>query len=290
MKTLTFNGKSTNEFGIVIQEPPVYDFPEKDYSIQHVPGRTGDIVVDLGSYKNTQRTYNMVNVFTNEAKTIYPWKTGTTPLAADFITRARAMVKWFMDAKGYCRLEDDYEPDVYRKAMYYAGGSFTNLYDQGTAIQATFECKPQRFYKVGSQPTHYEFDEFMEINNVHKDDSSYPVITFNANTVFSSSTSFVFERAAGSTLRDNFTFEFTDMSVTPSSITIDWENRKVYDENGNNLNEYLIIKHTILGETTKILENFPENIFTLINEETGIITFSNNQLSSIDVTFNWWYI
>lgn len=287
MKTLTFNGKCTNEFGIVIQEPPVYDFPEKDYEIQHVPGRTGDIVVDLGSYKNTQRTYNLVNIFTNEGTAIFPWKSGTTPLASDFITRAKAMVKWFIDAKGYCRLEDDYEPDVYRKAMYYAGGSFANLYDQGTAIQATFECKPQRFYKVGSEPNTYESGEVFIIDSTHKNEYSYPFIKFNSSTSFNTNVDITFKSVTSATV-DRYTFSFTNLPNNTTEINIDWENKIVYNNDNVVLNNNLIIKdnHNPLEE--KILDDFPENIF--VSDEDELVHFNGTGLRDIKITYNWWYI
>lgn len=159
LKEMSFNGISSKELGLVIQEPPAFEYPEKDYEVQHIPGRSGDIVVNLGSYKNIKRTYNMVNVFSKYATGIYEWKPGHQPLDSNFQVRARAMTDWLMGANGYCRLEDDYEPDIYRKAMYYSEGNFTNIYDQATAAKLTFECMPQRFYRDGTTSHTYQYDE-----------------------------------------------------------------------------------------------------------------------------------
>lgn len=137
MGNLIFNGISSEDLGLVIQAPPSYEFPEKDYETIHVPGRTGDIVIDKHSYKNVDRTYYLASVFKN----------GTS-----FVHNANQIVKWLHSASGYARLEDTYEPDYFRLAMFKDGGYMSNYYDEATLLTASFICKPQRYLKTGENP------------------------------------------------------------------------------------------------------------------------------------------
>ena len=53
MGNLKFGDISTKDLDLVIQSPPLYDFPEKDAGTYHIPGRNGDLIIDTDSYKNT---------------------------------------------------------------------------------------------------------------------------------------------------------------------------------------------------------------------------------------------
>ena len=134
MGNFKFGDHSTKDFDLVIQAPPTYNFPEKDVSIEHIPGRNGDLVIDNNCWKNTERTYSIASIF----------RPGT-----DFVANSERLIKWLTSMKGYHRLEDSYDPNVYRMATYRSSGSLTNYYDQATALNVTFECKPQRYLKNG---------------------------------------------------------------------------------------------------------------------------------------------
>lgn len=134
MGEMTFNGISTVDKGVVIQTPPVYEFPERDYEIYHIEGRSGDLTIDKGSYKNVKRTYYLAAIVAS----------GKT-----FVETAQEIVNWLTSIKGYARLEDTYEPLYYRKALFRQGGGLGNLFDEATKINVSFECKPQRYLKTG---------------------------------------------------------------------------------------------------------------------------------------------
>ena len=70
--------------------------------------------------------------------------------AFNFYTRI--FTKWVHSAKGYANLEDSYAPDIYRRAIYYDSGSYVNAYDQATAFEVAFGCKPQKFLKAYAEP------------------------------------------------------------------------------------------------------------------------------------------
>ena len=103
MGNLKFGDLSTKDLDLVIQTPPAYTFPEKDVTLQHIPGRNGDIILDNNCYKNVQRTYSIASVI----------RPGT-----NFVSAAERITEWLTANTGYQRLEDSYEPEVYRLAMF----------------------------------------------------------------------------------------------------------------------------------------------------------------------------
>ncbi len=136
MGIIIYNGRSSDEIPFVVERPPDYEYPERDYSVEHIPGRNGDLIYDNGAYKNVNRTYDIaVGVFDR-----------------DYTEVANALITWLTLPQGYCRLEDSYEPDYYRLAMYREKNLLSNLYAQAGRATISFECKPQRFLKAGEYP------------------------------------------------------------------------------------------------------------------------------------------
>ena len=133
MGVIIFNNKSSADCRIQVAHPPGYAYPERDYTITHIPGRNGDIIQDNGCYKNVERTYEVSFDAPNE----------------DFATYANAVSAWLHSTTGYARLEDSYEPNYYRMATYQESNIFENLYNQAGTATIVFECKPQRFLKTG---------------------------------------------------------------------------------------------------------------------------------------------
>ena len=46
MGIFKFKDKTSEDFGLVVQTPPTYSYPERDVTITHIPGRDGDIIID----------------------------------------------------------------------------------------------------------------------------------------------------------------------------------------------------------------------------------------------------
>ena len=131
--SLTFDGVNTESLGIIVQTPPVYEFPTRKMNTSIVPGRNGDIVIDENAFNNVGREYNLAYAF--------------GLFEESFLEAARKFVDFLANCGGYARLEDTYEPDYYRMAIYRSGGQLPNFYDLATAMVVKFECKPQRFLK-----------------------------------------------------------------------------------------------------------------------------------------------
>lgn len=132
MGILTYNGKTSKDL-FQVERPPDYKFPEKDYDIIHVPGRNGDIIIDKGTYKNVLRDYDIA----------------VGSLTKSFTEQVNKISEWLHSSPGYARLEDTYEPDYYRLALYVDDGNFENILDKAGRTTILFNCKPQRFLKTG---------------------------------------------------------------------------------------------------------------------------------------------
>ena len=136
MGIIIFNNKSSKDYDIMVEKMPDYEIAEKDYDIIHIPGRNGDILVDKGSYKNVPRRYQL----------------SIGSLEKDFTYMAIKLSEW-LQSTGYSRLEDSYEPNYYRLAMYQDSGTIENILESAGKITISFNCKPQRFLKSGEKKT-----------------------------------------------------------------------------------------------------------------------------------------
>lgn len=130
-------GTSNKDVGMVVEHYPSIILPKRKQEIQQVPGRNGDIILYQDAYENYEQSYQ---VFIDS--TLKNGMTRVIPMISD----------WLLGHQGYQRLEDSYFPDVYRMA-YYTGGvefvSFFNQYGEGTL---TFNCAPEKYYKMGERP------------------------------------------------------------------------------------------------------------------------------------------
>lgn len=133
-KALTFNGESSRTYGVYITGQAVYNAPARDVEMVTIPGRSGAFPLDHGRFENIEVTYPAGTFADNEE---------------DFAAAISDFRNALCAAKGYCRLEDEYNPNEYRLAIYKSG-----LEVEPTALKAgefdiTFECKPQRYLKSG---------------------------------------------------------------------------------------------------------------------------------------------
>lgn len=135
MGIIIFNGLSSKEYHIQVEHPPGYDIPERDYESYHVPGRNGDVIIGKKSYKNVSRNYE---ISFGDVDKMFP-------------EMARKVTEWLHSADSYARLEDSYEPEYYRMAMYNSSLQIENILFHGGRATIEFDCKPQRFLKIGER-------------------------------------------------------------------------------------------------------------------------------------------
>lgn len=115
-------------------QPINFPTPEKDTVSFEVPGRSGDLLIDYGSYKNVELTVEIG--IDGEA------------VNGDFLTLYDTLRAAVMVQRGYQRLEDSFYPDEYRQARAVNVERDQSDTVSGKAI-ITFDAKPQRYLKSG---------------------------------------------------------------------------------------------------------------------------------------------
>lgn len=134
--TIIFNGKSSDDFGLVVEYFPESVHAARRGELTTIPGRNGVIVREDGSFDSYVQTYQI-------------WFRKTNENPRDTYANARAVAEWLLNARGFLRLEDSYEPEFFRLARY--SGSLnveTVLRNHGRAT-IQFDVQPQRYLKSG---------------------------------------------------------------------------------------------------------------------------------------------
>lgn len=133
MNYFTFAGKSSQDFGIFIDENTTYNAAVREYETAAVPGRNGDLTIDSGRYSNVDVGY----------------KCNIGNIGAGFKANMNAFKAFLLSNVGYKRLEDTYQPDSYRLARVRSAPDPETFRDIAGAFEVVFDCKPQRFLKSG---------------------------------------------------------------------------------------------------------------------------------------------
>ena len=129
-----WNGMNSGDFGIYVQKSPKLTRAARKMQVVDVAGRNGALVFPQKAWNNVARSYA---IFTGE-------KTWDAERNFD------AIIEW-LSAEGYCRLEDDFEPDVFRLAYFAGSVDITNLFGETGQATIDFNCKPQKFLKSGEK-------------------------------------------------------------------------------------------------------------------------------------------
>ena len=134
--SVTYNGKNLETtYGMVCLGRGTYGAPARDIEQIHVPGRSGDLLIDNGGYMNFDLTYPACTI------------------AEDFPTQARKLRNFLLSSPGYHKLTDSYNPGFYRQAEYrgpFAAEAHTARGDTSSVFDLVFNCKPLRYLDAGS--------------------------------------------------------------------------------------------------------------------------------------------
>ena len=133
-KSLTFDGKTSREYGVYITGQAVFNAPERDVEMVEIPGRNGAFALDHGRFQNIEVTYPAGIFAENDA---------------DFAQAISDFRNWLCSRQGYVKLTDDYNPNEYRLAIYKSGLEVTAEQLEAGEFEIVFECKPQRFLTSG---------------------------------------------------------------------------------------------------------------------------------------------
>lgn len=152
---LTFDGKSSKDFGVYISGLNTFGAAERDQTKVEVVGRNGDLTIDNGRYRNVSVVYPAF---------IYD----------HFRDNVAAFRNFLLSKTSYKRLEDTYHPDEFRLAKF-SGAFEADVVENLVAgeFNLTFDCYPQRFLKKGEKE--YEFTAAGAIRN-DTDQTALPLV------------------------------------------------------------------------------------------------------------------
>lgn len=131
MSVLTFNGQSLEDFHTYWDGSQLFVTPEKDVTFYEIPGRSGELSVSNDRFKAKEIS---VHCFIKE----------------NFRENFSALMNFLYSQKGYGRLENSKEPDVYQKACFVTSvepttGAFLKYGD----FTLVFKVYPQKWLKMG---------------------------------------------------------------------------------------------------------------------------------------------
>lgn len=131
---IVFDGAPLTDFGVYVSGEGTFLSPERDYDITEIPGKNGDLYFDRGRFKNVEVKY--------------------PSFILEHLRKNMSGLRSYMLKKhGYLRLEDTYHPEEYRLAVFKGPIEPDDvIWLQAGKFDLTFDCKPQRWLKVGEQP------------------------------------------------------------------------------------------------------------------------------------------
>lgn len=159
-KSLFFDGEDSRNYGVYITGQAVYNAPEREVEMISIPGRNGQLALDKGRFENIEVTYP-AGIFADTE--------------ADFAEAISDFRNLLCSRRGYVRLQDEYNPNEYRMAVYKSGLEVENALLRAGEFEIVFDCKPQRWLTSGetaievdsgdvvSNPTLFEASPLLEV-------------------------------------------------------------------------------------------------------------------------------
>ena len=198
-----YGGESSADYGMVIGEAPTFEQPNRKQTVFNVPGRNGAIVLQQDAWEDVKRVYKV-------------WIAEDTNKSLPEIVAG--LTSWLNSQNGYVRLEDSFEPDVFRLAYYSGGNNISNELLQYGETNLEFTCRPERFYKNA--------DSFVDIDLGGSE--MFNPTPFKAKPLIRiEGTGTVNVVLSGMPTQFIVTFDNAD-----TSVTIDCETMNAYNQNG----------------------------------------------------------
>ena len=132
-----FNGKSSADFGLIVEYYPESVHAARRGELIPIPGRNGVIIREDGAYDTYSQTFQI-------------WFRNT--LNRDTFQTARDVAEWLLGASGFCRLEDTYEPEHFRLARFVGPLNVETVLKNHGRVTLEFDVQPQRYLKSGETP------------------------------------------------------------------------------------------------------------------------------------------
>ena len=210
---IKFNGRSSDEFRLIVEHYPARPVPKRKFEKWSVPGRSGDLIVHRAARVNNDLiTYPAFIAPTNDRGVLRPYP--------EMVSKLRA---WLLSVRGYAALTDSYDCEHYRMAAFAGPITFESLPDLSAgSFEIPFNCKPQRY--------------------LQDDVGAFSLSAFESLTVDAGCRRFseplIIVTGTGSFTVGGKTITIADNSLT-GPIYIDARIMDCYDSNGVNANRFV---------------------------------------------------
>lgn len=229
-----FNGARSIDKGLTIEYCPSVGTGQRVVEKISVPGRSGDLVIDTGAYGNYTQSYEIW--FKDKLR-------GTTRAARD-------IAQWLLSGIGYMRMEDTYDPEVFRLAMFIGPFDVENWMLTHGRATLEFDCQPQRWLKTGQLPVAVQSGQSL----INTWQPAKPLIQVTGT-------------GDGTLVVGGSTISISDMT---GAITLDSETEDAYSGTEN------------LNNNVQVNGGYP----ILQNGETSV-SFSGG-ITAVQITPRWW--
>lgn len=136
MSFFVWDGETSLSKGLTVERCPAFGAGQRIVEKTTVPGKSGDLVFDTGAFSNYTQSYEI-------------W---FRDKSAGMTSAAKSIATWLLSPSGYQRLEDTYDPDVFRMAVYTGPMEIENWMLTYGRATLDFDCMPQRWLKSGEIP------------------------------------------------------------------------------------------------------------------------------------------
>ena len=233
--SLTFNGTTSDSLRVIVERYPDRPVPERIVQTIRVPGRSGVLTMSEG-FDNVVQDYDVY----------------LSAEAQGLPSASAGMVAWLLSAEGYQRLEDSYNPGIYRLARLINPQDCINYFNRFGRCTLSFDCMPQRWLTSGEAATSYTADATIT-NPTAYEAKPLVTVTGSGDVVFS---------------LGGHTVSIADLD---GSITLDSEAQNAYSGSVN------------LNNTVTLADG----TFPALNPGSNSLAFVDGSITSIAVTPRW---
>lgn len=161
LSSFTYNGHSSEEFGIRIEKKPVLNRSARKFQSASVPGRNGNIYQLEDAWSEVIQPYE---IFAGEKE------------EGAAVPSFTAIMEWLNSAAGYTKLQDTYDPDHYRMAVFVDSTNISSAWHDFGRATINFRCRPEHY--IAQDPLEVENGDIItnETNHV-----ALPIITIKGN-------------------------------------------------------------------------------------------------------------
>lgn len=264
---LQFDDVKSSDFGVYISGEALFDAPKRSVEIVSIPGRNGNLVLDLKRFENIEVSYPAFN-FEKDLQ--------------DFRQKLAGLRSGLCSKIGYQRLVDTFHPDEFRQGVYKEGLEVKPImYNEGANFTIKFDCKPQRFLVSGEIPQIFTVNGSI-VNPTLFASSPLIKVTGNGQVAIGD---YIF------TVKGNSSTITIDTEIMDSYIPAG-ETYLLTDENGNVITNEIGIEIEIVNGNV-----YPRNMNSYIEFRDGIIPKiepgeqkirKSENISALEIIPRWW--